>query len=63
MKALTWFNGIKGERVMDMFEQIREHEQVVFCNDESTGLKAIIAIHSTRLGPALGGCRDRKSVV
>lgn len=42
---------------MDMFEQIREHEQVVFCNDESTGLKAIIAIHSTSLGPALGGCR------
>ncbi|HAQ06545.1 MAG TPA: leucine dehydrogenase [Bacillus bacterium] len=42
---------------MDMFEQIREHEQVVFCNDETTGLKAIIAIHSTRLGPALGGCR------
>ncbi|MDZ5472780.1 Glu/Leu/Phe/Val dehydrogenase [Bacillus sp. 31A1R] len=40
-----------------MFEQIREHEQVVFCNDEATGLKAIIAIHSTRLGPALGGCR------
>lgn len=57
MKALTWFNGIKGEREMDMFEQIREHEQVVFCNDEATGLKAIIAIHSTRLGPALGGCR------
>jgi phenylalanine dehydrogenase len=57
MKALTWFNGIKGERKMDMFEQIREHEQVVFCNDEATGLKAIIAIHSTRLGPALGGCR------
>lgn len=42
---------------MDMFTQIREHEQVVFCNDEATGLKAIIAIHSTRLGPALGGCR------
>ncbi|WP_246188289.1 Leu/Phe/Val dehydrogenase [Metabacillus lacus] len=40
-----------------MFDKIREHEQVVFCNDESTGLKAIIAIHSTRLGPALGGCR------
>jgi phenylalanine dehydrogenase len=57
MKALTRFNGIKGEREMDMFEQIREHEQVVFCNDEATGLKAIIAIHSTRLGPALGGCR------
>jgi phenylalanine dehydrogenase len=57
MKALTRFNGIKGESIMDMFEQIREHEQVVFCNDEATGLKAIIAIHSTRLGPALGGCR------
>ena len=35
------------------------HEQVVFCNDTKTGLKAIIAIHSTRLGPALGGCRMR----
>jgi phenylalanine dehydrogenase len=57
MKALTQFNGIKGERRMDMFEQIKEHEQVVFCNDEATGLKAIIAIHSTKLGPALGGCR------
>ena len=33
------------------------HEQVVFCSDESTGLKAIIAIHSTALGPATGGCR------
>lgn len=33
------------------------HEQVVFCNDKHTGLKAIIAIHDTRLGPALGGCR------
>ncbi|WP_057770120.1 Leu/Phe/Val dehydrogenase [Cytobacillus dafuensis] len=42
---------------MSLFSKIREHEQVVFCNDESTGLKAIIAIHSTRLGPALGGCR------
>ncbi|MBY0120549.1 Glu/Leu/Phe/Val dehydrogenase [Bacillus sp. S/N-304-OC-R1] len=42
---------------MNMFSKIREHEQVVFCNDESTGLKAIIAIHSTQLGPALGGCR------
>jgi leucine dehydrogenase len=33
------------------------HEQVVFCNDEPTGLKAIIAIHNTVLGPALGGTR------
>lgn len=33
------------------------HEQVIFCNDPSVGLKAIIAIHSTALGPAAGGCR------
>ncbi|MBE3553725.1 MAG: Glu/Leu/Phe/Val dehydrogenase [Thermicanus sp.] len=34
-----------------------EYEQVVFCHDENSGLKAIIAIHDTTLGPALGGCR------
>src|SRR5690349_19692712 len=33
------------------------HEQVVYCNDQATGLKAIIAIHNTVLGPALGGTR------
>ena len=33
------------------------HEQVVFCQDVETGLKAIIAIHDTTLGPALGGTR------
>jgi leucine dehydrogenase len=33
------------------------HEQVVFCHEPLSGLRAIIAIHSTRLGPALGGCR------
>jgi len=33
------------------------HEQVVFCQDQETGLKAIIGIHSTVLGPALGGTR------
>jgi leucine dehydrogenase len=33
------------------------HEQVVFCHDEPTGLKAIIGIHNTVLGPALGGTR------
>ncbi|MCK6255926.1 leucine dehydrogenase [Fictibacillus sp. WQ 8-8] len=42
-----------------MFEKISQHEQVVFCNDQATGLKAIIAIHNTTLGPALGGCRMR----
>ncbi len=34
-----------------------DHEQVVFCRDEPSGLRAIIAIHSTALGPALGGTR------
>ena len=33
------------------------HEQVVFCNDKDTGLKAIISIHNTVMGPALGGTR------
>lgn len=35
----------------------RSHEQVVFCKDDTSGLEAIIAIHSTALGPALGGTR------
>jgi leucine dehydrogenase len=34
-----------------------DHEEVVFFNDKSTGLKCIVAIHNTQLGPALGGCR------
>jgi leucine dehydrogenase len=34
-----------------------EHEQVLFCYDKPTGLKAIIAVHSTVLGPSLGGTR------
>ena len=33
------------------------HEQVVFCSDAESGLKAVIAVHSTALGPALGGTR------
>ncbi len=44
---------------MQVFERIdgEAYEQVVFCHDRATGLRAIIAIHSTRLGPALGGTR------
>ena len=44
---------------MSVFERMQKdgHEQVVFCYDKATGLKAIIAIHDTTLGPALGGCR------
>jgi leucine dehydrogenase len=42
-----------------VFEQMAamEHEQLVFCNDKATGLRAIIAIHNTVLGPAMGGTR------
>jgi leucine dehydrogenase len=35
----------------------RQHEQVLFCHDTSVGLRAIIAVHDTTLGPALGGTR------
>lgn len=44
---------------MDIFKKMaeRSHEELIFCNDEESGLKAIIAIHNTVLGPALGGCR------
>ncbi|MBA3250329.1 MAG: Glu/Leu/Phe/Val dehydrogenase [Geodermatophilaceae bacterium] len=40
---------------MDVFSA--DHEQVVFCHDRPTGLRAIIGIYSTALGPALGGTR------
>jgi valine dehydrogenase (NAD+) len=40
-----------------VFADLDGHEQVVFCSDEATGLRAIIAIHSTALGPSLGGTR------
>ncbi|MES2591834.1 MAG: Glu/Leu/Phe/Val dehydrogenase [Bacteroidota bacterium] len=36
---------------------LNNHEQIVFCNDNETGLKAIVAIHNTVLGPSLGGTR------
>lgn len=43
----------------DLFDQLstNDHEQIVFCQDNATGLKAIIAIHNTVLGPGLGGTR------
>ncbi len=44
---------------MHIFDEIarKSHEQVVFCHDEVSGLRAVIAIHDTTLGPALGGTR------
>lgn len=44
---------------MTLFEhpEFDAHERVVFCSDPATGLRAIIAIHNTTIGPAAGGCR------
>ncbi len=41
----------------DVFDHFEGHEQVVVCNDERTGLRALVAIHSTARGPSLGGTR------
>lgn len=44
---------------LDLFSKLEttDHEQIVLCNDNETGLKALIAIHNTVLGPGLGGTR------
>ncbi|MCY8594955.1 Glu/Leu/Phe/Val dehydrogenase dimerization domain-containing protein, partial [Bacillus haynesii] len=44
---------------MELFRYMEQYdyEQLVFCQDKQSGLKAIIAIHDTTLGPALGGTR------
>jgi len=46
---------------MEIFEKMakNDYEQIVFCYDSSVNLKAIIVIHDTTLGAALGGCRMR----
>lgn len=41
----------------ELIEKHGEHEEVIFCHNKEVGLKAIIAIHNTALGPALGGTR------
>src|SRR5690625_323875 len=48
-----------GELIMKIFSYMEkyDYEQLVFCQEESSNLKAIIAIHDTTLGPALGGAR------
>ncbi len=52
-------NPEKEHASIDLFETMagKGHEQVIFCNNTDVGLKAIIAIHDTTLGPALGGLR------
>lgn len=48
-----------GSITMNVFSGMIAHdyEQVIFCQDRTSGLKAVIAIHDTTLGPALGGTR------
>src|SRR5690625_3155346 len=48
-----------GVILMNIFESLEEsdYEQVIYCSDKKSGLKAIIVIHDTTLGPALGGTR------
>jgi leucine dehydrogenase len=45
--------------VSGLFDRLSadDYEEVVFCQDRTAGLRAIVAIHSTRLGPSLGGTR------
>jgi len=47
------------EKSPSVFSQMTEldHEQVVFCRDSNSGLRAIVAIHNTKLGPSMGGTR------
>ncbi len=51
--------GSPSGRAMNIFDAMKEHghEEIVFWYDKETGLRAIVAIHDTSLGPALGGCR------
>ena len=58
-RAAATANRMGNDMVETTFEhpEFDEHEQVVFCRHPKSGLWAIIAIHDTNLGPALGGCR------
>ncbi|MBV1947032.1 MULTISPECIES: Leu/Phe/Val dehydrogenase [unclassified Streptomyces] len=55
---MTEVTGVTADVLHTLFRSDQGgHEQVVLCQDRATGLKAVIAIHSTALGPALGGTR------
>ncbi|OZQ64537.1 hypothetical protein CA599_22055 [Paenibacillus taichungensis] len=49
----------KGGNAMQLWHEMEREgmEELIFCHDPRSGLKAVIAIHSTVLGPSLGGCR------
>jgi leucine dehydrogenase len=55
----TFTTGKELHKIDPVFGQLSfdDHEQIVFCNDKDTGLKAIIGIHNSVMGPALGGTR------
>ncbi|MEU7291628.1 Glu/Leu/Phe/Val dehydrogenase dimerization domain-containing protein [Streptomyces exfoliatus] len=55
---MTDVTGVPADVLRTLFHSEQGgHEQVVLCQDRATGLKAVIALHSTALGPALGGTR------
>ncbi|MFD7706848.1 Leu/Phe/Val dehydrogenase [Streptomyces sp. NPDC059785] len=55
---MTDVNGSPSDVLHSLFQSDQGgHEQVVLCQDRASGLKAVIALHSTALGPALGGTR------
>src|SRR5580698_4340729 len=55
--AAADFDGDADQAQVDDAGHVAGHEQVTFCQDPQSGLRAIIAIHSTALGPGLGGTR------
>jgi leucine dehydrogenase len=57
MEVSTLNSSILAENPVISQMSMFDHEEVVFCQDKATGLKAIIAVHNTVLGPALGGTR------
>jgi leucine dehydrogenase len=56
---MSTIQGAANNQSAEIFGQLftHDHEELVFCQDKHTGLKAIIAIHNTVLGPGLGGTR------
>jgi valine dehydrogenase (NAD+) len=52
-----WRNVVTDSGFRDPWDGFQGHEQVIVAADEETGLRAVVAIHSTALGPALGGTR------
>ena len=51
----TLFNGVQASTHIEF-----DHEKIFYCEDDISGLKSIIAIHSSKSGPAIGGCRFRQ---